>query len=81
MKEKIRIALSSDLLAKIDQLAGPKLSRSAFIERVLQTYLSGQKRRTIHARDMDRINAAADRLNAEVDEVLGYQHASKDKSI
>jgi len=81
MKEKIRIALSSDLLAKIDQLAGPKLSRSAFIERVLQTYLSGQKRRTIHARDMDRINAAADRLNAEADEVLAYQHASKDKSI
>jgi metal-responsive CopG/Arc/MetJ family transcriptional regulator len=81
MKEEIRIVLSSDLLAKIDQLAGPKLSRSAFIERVLQTYLGGQKRRTIHARDMDRINAAADRLNAEADEVLGYQHASKDKSI
>jgi metal-responsive CopG/Arc/MetJ family transcriptional regulator len=73
MKEKISITLSSDLLAKIDRLAGSKLSRSAFIERVLRTYFSERNRRKMHARELNRINAAADRLNAEAKEILAYQ--------
>jgi metal-responsive CopG/Arc/MetJ family transcriptional regulator len=73
MKEKTSITLSSDLLAKVDHVAGSKLSRSAFIERVLRIYFRDRTRRQTHARDLDRINAAADRLNAEADEVLSYQ--------
>jgi metal-responsive CopG/Arc/MetJ family transcriptional regulator len=36
MKEKTPITLSKEVLAKVDRLAGPKQSRSAFIERVLK---------------------------------------------
>jgi len=77
MKEKTSITLSSDILAKVDHLAGSKLSRSAFIERVLRIYFREHSRRKIQARDLERINAAADRLNSEAAEVLDYQ-ASED---
>jgi metal-responsive CopG/Arc/MetJ family transcriptional regulator len=73
MKEKTSITLSSDVLAKVDHLAGSKLSRSAFIEQVLRGYFRERSRRKMHARDLERINAAADRLNLEAAEVLEYQ--------
>ena len=73
MKEKTSITLSRDLLAGIDRLTGPQGSRSAFIERVLRRYLREQVRAQAHARDLERINRAADRLNSEADDVLDYQ--------
>jgi metal-responsive CopG/Arc/MetJ family transcriptional regulator len=73
MKEKTSITLSSDVLAQVDHLAGSKVSRSAFIEQVLRDYFREMARRRIHARDFERINAAADRLNSEAAEVLEYQ--------
>jgi metal-responsive CopG/Arc/MetJ family transcriptional regulator len=73
MKEKTSITLSSDVLAKVDQLAGSKVSRSAFIESVLRIYFRERARKKTHARDLERINAAADRLNAEAEDVLTYQ--------
>ena len=73
MKEKTSITLSSDLLAKVDNLAGSKLSRSAVIEHVLRSYFRERARRRIHARDLERLNAAAERLNAEAEDVLSYQ--------
>ena len=59
--------------AELDRLAGPKGSRSAVIEQVLRKYFRERARRRIHQRDFERINAAADRLNAEAEEVLVYQ--------
>ena len=73
MKEKTSITLSSDVLTKVDRLAGSKLSRSAFIERVLRNYFRERSRRKMHARDLERINTAADRLNSEAEDVLEYQ--------
>jgi metal-responsive CopG/Arc/MetJ family transcriptional regulator len=73
MKEKTSITISSDILAKVDQLAGSRLSRSALIEQVLRTYFMQRARRKIHARDLERINAAADRLNSEAEDTLTYQ--------
>jgi metal-responsive CopG/Arc/MetJ family transcriptional regulator len=73
MKEKTSITLSSDLLAQVDRLAGSKVSRSAFIERVLRIYFQERTRKHMHARDLERINAAADRLNAEAEDVLACQ--------
>jgi predicted transcriptional regulator len=73
MKEKTSITLSPDILAKVDHLAGSKLSRSAVIEQVLRDYFLERGRRAVHARDLGRINAAADRLNVEAAEVLEYQ--------
>jgi metal-responsive CopG/Arc/MetJ family transcriptional regulator len=77
MKEKTSITLSRDLLAGIDQLAGPEGSRSAFIERVLRRYLRERTRLQAHARDLERINQAADRLNSEAADVLDYQAAEE----
>lgn len=73
MKEKTSITLSGDVLAGIDRLAGSKHSRSAFIERVLRRYLRERARAKLQARDLERINRAADRLNSEAEEVLDYQ--------
>ena len=73
MKEKTSITLSKDVLTGIDRLAGSRQSRSAFIERVLRGYLRHRKKAAFHAQDLERINRAADRLNAEAEDVLGYQ--------
>jgi len=73
MKDKTSITLSRDVLAGIDRLAGSKLSRSAVIEKVLRQYLREKARAAIQARDVELINAAADRLNAEANDVLDYQ--------
>jgi metal-responsive CopG/Arc/MetJ family transcriptional regulator len=73
MKEKTSITLSSEVLEGIDRLAGSKQSRSAFIERVLRRYLRERARAQAQARDLQRINEAADRLNVEAAEVLEYQ--------
>jgi len=74
MKEKTSITLSRELLSGIDRLAGSQ-SRSAFIERVLRRYMREQMRAQANARDLERINEAADRLNSEAADVLDYQAA------
>jgi len=73
MKRKTSITLSSDVLAKIDRLAGVKLSRSAVIEHILRLHFRQRSRREIHARDLKRINAAAAHLNSDAEDVLTYQ--------
>ena len=73
MKEKTSITLSKDVLENVDRLAGSKHSRSAFIEHVLRRYLRERAKAAVEARDLERINSAADRLNLEAAEVLDYQ--------
>lgn len=72
-KEKTSITLSKDVLRAVDRVAGSKQSRSAFIEAVLAEYLRARERAERDARDLELINAQADELNAEVEDVLGYQ--------
>jgi metal-responsive CopG/Arc/MetJ family transcriptional regulator len=73
MKKKTSITLSKDVLKDVDRLAGSKHSRSAFIERVLRRYLRQRDKAALHARDLQLINNAAERLNHEAAEVLDYQ--------
>ncbi len=73
MKEKTSITLSRDILGRIDRLAGTKHSRSAFIERVLRLYLVERERAQVQARDLEILNRAAEQMNAESEDVLGYQ--------
>jgi metal-responsive CopG/Arc/MetJ family transcriptional regulator len=77
MKEKTSITLSKDVLKDVDRLAGSRHSRSAFIERVLRRYLRQRAKATLQARDLERINSAAERLNLEATEVLDYQASSE----
>jgi len=73
MKEKTSITLSSDILAEVDQTAGSKGSRSAFIEAVLRQYFKEKVREAINRRDAEIINANADYFNREMEDVLRYQ--------
>lgn len=57
----------------MDEFAGSKHSRSTVIEHVLREFFRERSRRKLHARDLERINAAAERLNEEVSDVLEYQ--------
>ena len=78
MKDKTSITLSREVLAGIDRLAGSRQSRSAFIEAVLRRFLRSRARAEIEAHDLQRINRASDRLNAEAAEVLDYQAPEED---
>jgi metal-responsive CopG/Arc/MetJ family transcriptional regulator len=73
MKEKTSITLSSDVLADVDRNAGSKASRSAFIEEVLREYFKAKVREALNARDAELVNANADYLNREMEDVLRYQ--------
>ena len=73
MKEKTSVTLSKDVLKGVDRLAGSKYSRSAFIERVLRRYLRDRAKAALEARDLERLNNGADRLNREAAEILEYQ--------
>lgn len=80
MREKTSITLSKEVITQVDKLAGAKESRSAFIERVLRKYMRERKRAALNARDLERINRAADRLNREAADVLEYQALDSDRS-
>ncbi len=73
MKEKTSITLSGDVLAAIDRVAGSKQSRSAFIEHVLREFFQQRARAAVQARDFERLNIAAQRLNAEAADAMEYQ--------
>lgn len=73
MKKKISITLSTDLLLQIDHLIGVSGSRSAFIEKVLKDHLRKLERQAIHQRDLELINANADFLNREAEDLLRYR--------
>lgn len=73
MKAETSISLSLPLLVQIDRLIGEGASRSAYVEKVLRDHLRDAERRKLEQQDVERINAAADRLNAEAEDVLRYQ--------
>ena len=77
MKEKTSVTLSTEVLVRIDRLAGTKHSRSAVIERVLRKYLREQAKAAAEARDLALLNGVADRLNQEAAGVLDYQAADE----
>jgi metal-responsive CopG/Arc/MetJ family transcriptional regulator len=73
MKAKTSISLSLPLLVEIDRLIGERASRSAYIEKVMKAHLRDEARHAAQMRDKELIDAAADRLNAEMTEVLEDQ--------
>jgi predicted DNA-binding protein len=77
MKEKTSITLSNEVLTRIDRLAGSSRSRSAFIEKVLRRYLVELERAAVQARDLERINRAAEQLNSEAADVMEYQTSTE----
>lgn len=73
MKMKTSVTLSRDLLRRVDQAAEKGESRSATIERLVAESLAAQARRAADAADRAAIDEHARELNAEAEDVLGYQ--------
>jgi metal-responsive CopG/Arc/MetJ family transcriptional regulator len=73
MKRKTSVSLSEQVLEKLERHAGSGSSRSAYIERVLRRHFRRRARLELNDRDRRKIDAAADRLNREASEVLGFQ--------
>jgi metal-responsive CopG/Arc/MetJ family transcriptional regulator len=73
MKLKTSLTLSEDLLADLDRIAGPKVSRSSFIEAILRDFVEGRARERRDAREAAAINRHAERLNAEMKDALSFQ--------
>jgi metal-responsive CopG/Arc/MetJ family transcriptional regulator len=73
MRQKTSITLSSDIMDEIDRNTGSAASRSAFIENVLREHFRDKVRAALNARDVELINANADYLNREMEDVLRYQ--------
>jgi metal-responsive CopG/Arc/MetJ family transcriptional regulator len=73
MKAKTSVTLAPETLQAVDELAGSNSNRSRVIERAVVEYLDRHRRAAREARDLAILNAHAEELNCEVEDVLGYQ--------
>ena len=79
MKSKTSLTLSEDLVASIDKLAGPKVSRSAYIEQILREFVDRRARARKDAREVAAINRHATQLNVEMNDALSFQSGVADE--
>jgi metal-responsive CopG/Arc/MetJ family transcriptional regulator len=79
MKAKTSLTLSEDLVASIDKLAGPKVSRSAYIEQILREFVDRRAQARKDARETASINRHAAQLNAEMTDALSFQAGPADE--
>jgi metal-responsive CopG/Arc/MetJ family transcriptional regulator len=79
MKAKTSLTLSEDLVASIDKLAGPKVSRSAYIEQILREFVNRRAQARKDARAVAAINRHAAQLNVEMSDALSFQASSADE--
>ena len=79
MKLKTSLTLSEDLVDKLDRLAGPHVSRSSFVEKILRDFVDGRARARRVAREAAAINRHAAKLNAEMKDALSFQAGFADE--
>ena len=73
MKLKTSVTLSEDVVKNLNRVSRRGESRSETIERLLRQGLAARARQVADTRDLALINAHADALNEEAEDVLGYQ--------
>ncbi len=73
MKVKTSLSLSEDILVAVDRLAGPGVSRSAFVEKILRRFVDERARARREAREVAALNKHAARLNVEMADALSFQ--------
>lgn len=73
MRKKTSITLDPETMEALDQLAGPDTNRSRVIEQAVTEFLERHRRAERERRDLEILDAAADELNREVEDVLAYQ--------
>jgi metal-responsive CopG/Arc/MetJ family transcriptional regulator len=71
MKVRTSVTISSELLLKLNELAGKR--RSEIIETALQDYFQKKSRQERDKRELEIINKNAKALNKEALDVLEYQ--------
>ena len=76
MKVKTSLSLSQDLLESIDRIAGPGVSRSSFMERVLRRFIEERAQAKREVREVAALNRRAAGLNAEMADALSFQTLS-----
>jgi len=73
MKQKTSITLAPETIRAVDEVAGETSNRSRVIEQAVLEFLERRKRHLREARDLEILDAAADELNREIEDVLDYQ--------
>jgi metal-responsive CopG/Arc/MetJ family transcriptional regulator len=73
MRVKTSITIDEAVLRAIDKASGRERSRSRIIEDAAREFLARRARTAREARDLDILNASADELNREMEDVLAFQ--------
>jgi metal-responsive CopG/Arc/MetJ family transcriptional regulator len=73
MRVKTSVTIDESVLRAIDKATNRTRSRSRVIEDAAREFLARRARTAREARDLEILNAAADALNQEMDDVLAYQ--------
>ena len=73
MRVKTSVTIDERVLRAIDKVATRTRSRSRVIEDAARDYLARRARSAREARDLEILNAQAEALNREMDDVLAYQ--------
>lgn len=76
MRVRTSVTLPRDLLIQVDALVGKNRKRSAVVESALVEYVAKEKPRELNRRDIEIINANAEKLNKEAMDVLEYQEVN-----
>jgi metal-responsive CopG/Arc/MetJ family transcriptional regulator len=73
MKVKTSITLSDGLLKELESYEGGAESRSTLIEQAVREFLQNRAKKAREEKDLKILNAKADSLNEEAEDVLSYQ--------
>lgn len=73
MRVKTSVTIEESVLRAIDKTTSRNRSRSRVIEEAAREFLARRARTAREARDLAILDAAADALNREMDDVLAYQ--------
>lgn len=73
MRVKTSVTIDADVLRAIDKATTRGRSRSRVIEDAAREFLARRARAARETRDLEILNAAADALNREMDDVLAYR--------
>ncbi len=73
MRVKTSVTIDERVLRAIDKVATRTRSRSRVIEDAARDFLTRRARAAREARDLEILNARAEALNREMDDVLAYQ--------
>jgi len=73
MKVKTSITLSDGLLKELESYEGGAESRSTLIEQAVREFLQNHAKKAREEKDLKILNAKADSLNEEAEDVLSYQ--------